>query len=108
MITVGLYYEVIPGKEPIFEQTVEQVMQILRTHPGHLNSLLYRQVHQHSSYAIISEWLSQTDFVAFVRSDTFKQVTNFGKAEVLLRRPQHKVYGHERDLNGRNGNGHAS
>ena len=98
MVTVGLYYEVLPGKEKIFEDSVDGVMQALSSNAGHVKSHLFRDVKQPRSYAIISEWNSQDDFVAFVRSDVFRQVTNFGKAEVLAQRPQHKVYGHERDL----------
>jgi heme-degrading monooxygenase HmoA len=98
MVTVGLYYDVLPGKEGLFEEKVDQVMGVLQGNSGHVKSFLYRRVHEPNSYAIISEWSSQDDFTAFVRSDIFKQVTNWGKLEVLQRRPNHKVYGHERDL----------
>jgi heme-degrading monooxygenase HmoA len=98
MVTVGLYYEVVPGKEAAFEEKVEQVMGVLGGNPGHLKSFLYRRVHAPNSYAIISEWSSQAEFTSFVRSDIFRQVTDWGKAEVLQGRPNHKVYGHERDL----------
>jgi heme-degrading monooxygenase HmoA len=98
MVTVGLYYEVVPGKEAAFEEKVEQVMGVLGGNPGHLKSFLYRRVHEPNSYAIISEWSSQAEFTNFVRSEIFRQVTDWGKAEVLQGRPNHKVYGHERDL----------
>lgn len=97
MVTVGMYYDVIPGKEPIFEESVEKVIGVLGQDPGHLKSFLYRQVKDASSYAIISEWSSQAAFVSFIRSDVFKGVTDWGKAEILAHRPSHKVYGAERD-----------
>lgn len=98
MVTVGLYYEVRPGQEKVFEDTVDQVIHLLEQNPGHVKSFLYRDVKNPRSYAIISEWKSQNDFTNFVKSDEFRQVTEFGKAEVLEQRPRHKVYGAEREL----------
>ena len=98
MVTVGLYYQVRPGKEKIFEETVDGVMELLSKNSGHVKSFLYRDVKNPLSYAILSEWNSQSDFTDFVKSDIFRQVTDFGKAEVLEQRPRHKVYGTEREL----------
>jgi heme-degrading monooxygenase HmoA len=98
MVTVGLYYQVRPGQEQVFEGTVDQVVDVLSTQPGHVKSFLYRDVKNPRSYAIISEWDSQRDFTDFVKSDVFRQVTDFGKAQVLEQRPRHKVYGTDRDL----------
>jgi heme-degrading monooxygenase HmoA len=97
VVTVGLYYQVRPGKEDVFERTVDEVLELLEKNPGHIKSLLYRNVKDARSYAIISEWKSQSEFTNFVRSDLFKQVTDLGKAELLEQRPQHKVYSAERD-----------
>ncbi len=99
MVTVGLYYDVIPGKEQTFEEAVDKVLGVLSQNPDHVKSYLYHRVSEPNSYAIISEWSSKDSFSAFVQSDIFKQVTDWGKAEVLARRPSHKVYGHERDMN---------
>jgi heme-degrading monooxygenase HmoA len=98
VVTVGLYYQVRPGQEKVFEDTVDQVIELLSKNSGHVKSFLYRDVKDPRSYAIISEWNSQKDFTEFVRSDIFKQVTDFGKAELLEQRPRHKVYGAEREL----------
>lgn len=98
MVTVGLYYDVIPGKEQTFEEAVDKVLNLLSQTPEHVNSYLYHRVREHNSYAIISEWSSREAFSSFVQSDVFKQVTDWGKAEILVRRPSHKVYGHERDM----------
>ncbi len=98
MVTVGLYYQVRPGKEKVFEASVDQVMELLSNNSGHVKSFLYRDVKNPLSYAIISEWNSQSDFTDFVKSDIFHQVTDFGKAEVLEQRPRHKVYGTEREV----------
>lgn len=100
MVTVGLYYEVRPGKEQVFEDSVDRVIELLANNSGHVKSFLYRDVKNPRSYAIISEWNSPGDFTSFVRSDTFRQVTDFGKAEVLEQRPRHRVYGTERELGG--------
>lgn len=98
MITVGMYYEVIPGKESLFEEKFEAVMGVLEGQAGHVQSFLYNQVKRSNSYAILSEWETQDAFTAFIRSDIFKQVTDWGKAEILEERPRHKVYGRERDF----------
>ncbi|HQV93904.1 MAG TPA: antibiotic biosynthesis monooxygenase [Anaerolineales bacterium] len=98
MVTVGLYYDVILGKEKIFEEAVDKILELLSKTPEHVNSYLYHRVREPNSYAIISEWSSKDAFSSFVQSDVFRQVTNWGKAELLVRRPSHKVYGHERDM----------
>ena len=89
MITVGMYYEVIEGKESDFEEKFEAVANALDGSPGHVQSLLYQQVKKPNSYTIFSEWDSR---------DAFKDVTDWGKAEILQERPRHKVYGHEGDI----------
>ena len=98
MITVGMYYEVRPGKEQEFEEKFDAVMGVLDGQPGHTCSFLYQQVKKHNSYAILSEWDSKDSFTSFIKSDIFKQVTDWGKAEILEERPRHKVYGREGDL----------
>lgn len=98
MVTVGLYYDVLPGKERTFEDAVEKVLEALSKTSDHLKSYLYQRVREPNSYAIISEWSSKEAFSSFIQSDIFKQVTDWGKAEILERRPRHKVYGHERDM----------
>ena len=44
------------------------------------------------SYVILSEWQTREAFQAFLQSDAFKQVTAWGKTEILRGRPRHKVY----------------
>jgi|TARA_B100000315_G_scaffold28961_1_gene24647 heme-degrading monooxygenase HmoA len=93
-----MYYEVRSGKEQDFEEKFDAVMGTLDGQPGHAHSFLYQQVKKHNSYAILSEWDSKDAFTSFINSDTFKQVTDWGKAEILEDRPRHKVYGREDDL----------
>jgi len=98
MITVGMYYDVRPGKEGTFEEKFEAVAKVLEGQPGHVQSFLYRQAKQPNPYAILSEWDSQEAFTAFIRSDLFRQVTDWGKAGILEARPRHKVYGREGEI----------
>jgi len=98
MITVGMYYDVRPGKEREFEAMFEKVIEALAGQPGHKESFLYQRVKKPNSYAILSEWDDQQAFTAFITSETFRSVANWGKAEILETRPRHKVYGKERDL----------
>jgi heme-degrading monooxygenase HmoA len=65
---------------------------ISKSVPGHVESQLYEDVGNTGSYLIQSQWKSQEDFNAFLRSDAFKQVTSWGRAEILRSRPRHKVY----------------
>lgn len=98
MITVGMYYEVLPGREKEFEEKFEAVANALEGQAGHVRSLLYQQVKKPNSYTILSEWDAKDDFTAFIKSDAFRAVTDWGKAEILAGRPSHKVYGREREL----------
>ncbi len=99
MITVGMYYDVKEGKEGEFKEKFEAVAGALDGSSGHVQSLLYQQVKKANSYAVLSEWDSQDAFMSFIKSDAFKQVTEWGKAEILEGRPRHKIYGREGDLN---------
>ena len=98
MITVGMYYEIIEGKERIFEEKFEVISNVLQDLSGHVQSLLYHQVKKPNSYTIISEWETKEDFTSFIKSDAFKNVTNWGKIEVLKDRPKHKIYGGESSI----------
>jgi heme-degrading monooxygenase HmoA len=93
MITVGMNYDVLPGKEPEFEAKFSAVIGALNDAAGHNSSRLFRDVDDASSYLIISEWDSNDAFKAFVTSEAFRSVTNWGKAEILRGRPRHQVYG---------------
>jgi heme-degrading monooxygenase HmoA len=92
MTTIGMHYEVIPGKEEEFEKGFLGVLDHLKTVPGHVESQLYENVGNTGSYLIWSQWQTQADFQAFIKSDAFKQVTGWGKAEILRARPRHKIY----------------
>lgn len=49
MITVGMNYEVIDGKQEQFEQMFAKVMQSLNEAEGHTQSALYRDVNSSTS-----------------------------------------------------------
>jgi heme-degrading monooxygenase HmoA len=92
MITVGMNYEVLPGKEKVFEDAFDAVLNVMREDPGHESSALYRNVHDPGSYVILSVWNSDEAFEGFVRSEKFAKVTNWGKETILRSRPSHTVY----------------
>ena len=92
MTTIGMHYEVVPGKEEEFERGFLGVLEHLKTVPGHVESHLYEDVASVGSYVILSEWTTREDFERFLHSDAFKQVVAWGKAEILRGRPRHKVY----------------
>ena len=92
MTTIGMHYEVIPGKEEEFERGFLQVIELLKTLPGHRSSHLYEDVASVGSYVILSEWDRKEDFDAFLKSEAFKNAVAWGRAEILRSRPKHKVY----------------
>jgi heme-degrading monooxygenase HmoA len=94
MITVGMNYKVLPGKQAEFEGKFAAVLAALNAADGHTQSNLWRDVADDASYMITSEWSDQEAFTAFIQSPAFREVTNWGKEQILAGRPQHKVYKH--------------
>jgi heme-degrading monooxygenase HmoA len=94
MITVGMNYHVIEGKQQEFEEKFAAVIEALRTAEGHSTSSLWKDVSDGASYLITSEWSDEQAFQNFIRSEEFRAVTNWGKEQILSGRPQHKVYKH--------------
>lgn len=92
MTTIGMHYDVVPGKEDEFVKGFLGVLDFLKTLPGHVESHLYEDVSSKGSYLILSQWLSKEQFEAFIHGPEFKKVVAWGKAEILRGRPRHKVY----------------
>jgi heme-degrading monooxygenase HmoA len=98
MVTVGMYYDVIPEKATLFTAKFQEVLALLQTMPGHKTSYLYQRVDDPHSYAILSEWDDERAFFDFIRSDTFRQVTTWGREQVLRTAPRHKIYPRSEDI----------
>jgi heme-degrading monooxygenase HmoA len=98
MVTVGMYYDVLPGQGETFQAKFEAVVESLRAAEGHTSSLLYQRVDDRDSYAIISEWADADAFHGFIRSQAFRDVTAWGRAGVLRNAPRHKIYPRSEDL----------
>ena len=94
MVTIGMNYRVLPGKETIFERAFADVLTRLQSMPGHRQSRLYREVAESKCYLILSEWASREDFDAFVRSPEFARVVRWGSENVLAERPHHEIFEH--------------
>jgi heme-degrading monooxygenase HmoA len=60
---------------------------------GHGETHMYREINDKQQYLIVSQWNDKGAFDAFIASDTFKSVANWGKEEILAGRPKHEVYG---------------
>ena len=93
MVTIGMNYEVLDGKESVLENAFKKVVHAMRELAGHSESFLYRDVHEPRRYLIISRWTDKSAFDAFIASDTFRNVADWGKEQVLAARPHHEVYG---------------
>jgi heme-degrading monooxygenase HmoA len=92
MTTIGMHYDVIPGKEQEFVRGFLQVIEDLKSIPGHVESHMYEDVQSRGSYVILSQWESKEQFQAFLQSEAFAKVTAWGRQEMLRGRPRHKVY----------------
>ena len=69
MITVGMNYHVIPGKQAEFEEKFSAVMSALEGAEGHTTSNLWRDVGDDGSYLITSDWSNEEAFSTFIASD---------------------------------------
>ncbi len=92
MTTIGMHYDVIPGKEEEFEKGFLGVIEHLKTVAGHTESHMYEDVASVGAYVILSQWETKEAFDAFMKSEAFLKVVAWGKAEMLRGRPRHKVY----------------
>ena len=93
MVTVGMNYKVVPGKDGEFVAVFTKVLKVMADMQGHAKTNLYRDVYAEHDYLIVSEWNTQDAFEAFTQSDKFKSVVNWGKEQVLATRPHHEIYG---------------
>lgn len=93
MVTVGMNYNVLPGKEETFEKAFKKVVTAMGGIEGHDKTHMFRDITDAKHYLIVSKWTSKPAFDSFIASDTFKNVANWGKEEILSGRPQHEVYG---------------
>ncbi|MCH2116119.1 MAG: antibiotic biosynthesis monooxygenase [Pirellulales bacterium] len=94
MITVGMNYHVIEGKQADFEEKFAAVITALEAADGHTSSTLWKDVSDSASYLITSEWSEEEAFMSFIQSQAFKDVTTWGKEQILSDRPRHKIYKH--------------
>ncbi|MBI4388585.1 MAG: antibiotic biosynthesis monooxygenase [Nitrospinae bacterium] len=92
MVTIGMNYKLIPGKEKVFEDAFNAVLKVMTEMEGHSKSFLFRDVNDPQSYLIVSDWNSEEAFNGFIRSDKFRNVANWGKENILVGRPVHTVY----------------
>ncbi len=92
MVTIGMNYKMIPGKEKVFEDAFTNVLKVMNEMEGHSKSFLYKDVNDPQSYLIVSDWSSEEAFNGFIQSEKFKNVVNWGKENILAGRPSHTVY----------------
>jgi len=93
LVTIGMNYEVLAGKEEVFEKACERVIAAMQPMEDHAESRLFRQVGEDTrTYLIVSRWSSEDAFNEFIRSDQFKKVTSWGADNILAGRPSHTIY----------------
>ena len=93
MVTIGMNYEVLPGKEQIFEDACANVVETMETIEGHDQSQIFKSISADDpAYLIVSRWASEQAFTDFVTSEAFRKVTSWGKQNILSGRPSHTTY----------------
>lgn len=92
MVTVGMNYRVVPGRELEFERVFHGVLKILEAEPSHLATRLFRACDEASDYLILSEWTDRRAFEGFIGSEAFGRITSWSLDGVLSGRPTHEVY----------------
>jgi heme-degrading monooxygenase HmoA len=93
VVTIGMNYSVLPGKEKIFEDACARVVETMQGIDGHDESHLYRRIDGTDRvYLIVSRWANEGAFNAFVASDAFKKVTSWGRENILAGPPRHTTY----------------
>ena len=70
------------------------MIESLNAAEGHSESTLWKDVSDDASYLITSEWNDDQAFQDFIHSDAFREVTNWGREQILSDRPRHKIYKH--------------
>lgn len=93
MVTIGMNYNVLAGKEETFEKAFNKVVKAMGGIDGHADTHMFRDINDTGHYLIVSRWSDKGAFDGFIASDTFKSVANWGKEQILSGRPQHEVYG---------------
>lgn len=93
MITIGMNYDVVPGKENQFVNAFEAIANALKNAPGHETSTLYREQGRENRFLILSQWSDELSFSDFVTSAAFRKVVDWGSKQILIGRPMHTVYG---------------
>jgi heme-degrading monooxygenase HmoA len=94
VVTIGMNYFVIAGKEKVFEDACGSVVKVMEEIDGHEESDLFKRVGKDGDpvYLIVSRWQNEGAFNDFIASDQFKKVTNWGKENILSARPRHTTY----------------
>jgi len=93
MVTIGMNYKVLEGKNEAFESAFNKVVAAMSGMDGHGASHMYCDINDPQEYLIVSQWSNKDAFDAFIASDSFKNVANWGKEQILAGRPKHQVYG---------------
>ncbi|MCA9484894.1 MAG: antibiotic biosynthesis monooxygenase [Nitrospina sp.] len=94
MVTIGMNYKILPGKEEIFEGAFKKVVELMGTMEGHTKTNMYRDISDQQCYLIVSEWSSEEAYRGFINSDKFGDVVDWGKEHILAGRPSHTTYQH--------------
>lgn len=93
MVTIGMNYDVLEGKNEEFETVFYKVLDLMDGMDGHGKTHLFCDVRNPQTYLIMSEWSDEAAFNGFIASDQFKKVADWGKSQILAGRPHHEVYG---------------
>lgn len=95
MVTIGMNYKVLPGKEETFQKAFNKVVEVMQEMDGHTNTNMYRDINDPQIFLIVSDWSSEESYRKFINSDKFAGVVDWGKEHILAGRPSHTLYHQE-------------
>jgi len=67
-------------------------LKAMQEQPGHTESHLWKDTANPQSYLITSEWSDRGAFDAFIHSESFKKIANWGRDQILAGRPRHQIF----------------
>ncbi len=88
MQTFGLNYEVKLDRVEDFKRTLMDLIAVMQTCDGHVETKLFSDVAQPNSMMIYSNWKTKAQFASFVKSDTFQKALG-AAVEMLESKPTH-------------------
>ena len=92
MITVGMTFKIVLGKEEQFEDAYKKILNVLNHAEGHSGSRLYRDSEDPSTFLLMSEWLDQRAFDICIDSKQYREAVDWNREQILAGKIHHRIF----------------